>query len=79
MLHARENHDNFVLDADGYAIPGCDLLADQLAECGIDDPNYGDASHWPWWCDQFTLELGPDPTFDPLPGGDGLDDLRVEF
>ena len=53
-------------------------MFDSLTEHDPDDPNLGDASHWPWWCDQFTLELGPDPTFDPLPDDD-LDDLRVEF
>jgi hypothetical protein len=85
VYHANENSDNFDelelglrLDADNFCSIPLGTMIDALVEHDISDPNLGNASRWPWWCDQFTLELGPDPTFDPLPDDD-LDDLRVEF
>jgi hypothetical protein len=77
MLHAREINDNFTIGPDGYAVPQADLLADFLIE-HQDDPNEGPPERWPFWADFFTLELGLEPTFDPLPS-DGLDDLTFPF
>lgn len=60
------------LDSDGFAIPGCDILSDQLAECGMNDPNFGDPANWPWWVDLGRFELGGASEFIDLP--DDLDD-----
>jgi len=52
------------------SIPLGELL-DALTEHDISDPNLGPAERWPFWADMFTLELGPDPEFDPLPDDAG--------
>ena len=52
-------------NADGYAIPAADLLADQIIECGIDDEDFGDPeTEWPTWTDEIRLGLGDDPPVD---------------
>ena len=81
MLRETDNHVHSGLreDEDGFAIPQWDLEFDALAECGWDDPNYGDPSRWPWWTDLGTWSLGRAPVaedvFDDLPS-DGLEDLE---
>lgn len=68
-----QNPDGFQLDADGYAVPQADLLADFLAEHG-DDPLEGPPETWPDDYDSIRIALGPalfpqesvDP-FDALP------------
>lgn len=44
---------------DGFAIPAADLLADQLTECGCNDPETDDPARWLSWTDADTWELGP--------------------
>jgi hypothetical protein len=47
-------------DADGYAVPAADLLADFLTEHG-DDPLEGDPADWPEcpWVDDDRYAIGP--------------------
>jgi hypothetical protein len=77
MLHAIE-YENHAMpqDADGFAIPAADLLADFLIEHG-DDPNEGPPESWPWWTDLGQFELGraffPQEVFDDLPDEDDDD------
>lgn len=49
--------DGFVLDADGFAVPSADLLADFFAEHS-DDPNEGAPESWPAWTDEVKLAFG---------------------
>jgi|GEM_PF-2239039 hypothetical protein len=75
-----QNPDGFQLDADGFAVPQADLLADFLAEHG-DDPLEGPPETWPDEYDSIRVCLGPaihpqesiDP-FDPLPD-DQVDEI----
>ncbi|MGO9813440.1 MAG: hypothetical protein ACLP53_22085 [Isosphaeraceae bacterium] len=60
--------DGFTLDADGFAVPQADLLADFLAEHQDDESSPED---WPAWVDDFRWELGPGD-----PAADALADLR---
>ena len=53
-----QNPDGFQLDADGYAVPQADLLADFLAEHG-DDPNEGPPEDWPDEYDSIRVAIGP--------------------
>ncbi len=46
------------VDADGYEILRSDLLADELIECGINDPEFGEPGEWPPWVDADRWELG---------------------
>jgi hypothetical protein len=55
---AKESHVHALPeDADGFAIPTVDLLADFLIEHS-DDPDEGDPVGWPWWTDLDRFELG---------------------
>src|SRR3954449_2212093 len=46
-----------LFDHDGYAIPFA--AADEVIECGFDDPDYGDPADWPTWTDRDVWEDGP--------------------
>ncbi len=64
-------------DSDRFAIPACDLLADQLIECGWNDPEFDDPSAWLSWTDADRFEPGraltPVETVpDILPGEEDL-------
>ncbi len=69
--------DGFILDPDGFAVPGCDVLSDWYAEHS-DDPFEGPPHRWPCWTDDITVGIGapitpdeaiPDP---PVPDPDQL-------
>jgi len=54
---------------DGYAIPAADLLADQLTDCGFDDPEWDAPERWLAWTDADRWEL-PGPDDDQADGED---------
>jgi hypothetical protein len=58
----------------GYAIPACDILADQLAECELLDDDAGDPADWPAWTDRDTWDVGPGDSTE-----EALRDLRYSL
>jgi len=75
MLRETNHHDNRLPEGpDGYAIPRADLLHDQITECGLNDPDFGDPATWPSWTDHERPRLGcgtcREEFFDDLPDDD---------
>lgn len=70
------NPDGFQLDADGFAVPQADILADWYIEHS-DDPDEDDPADWPETpeIDGYVWTLGPDPDQLPLTDQADLEDL----
>ena len=61
----RDNPDGFQLDADGYAIPACDILSDFLTEHQCDEDE-GDPAEWPEWTDDVHWGITDEATLAEL-------------